>query len=150
MMKLLVPLFAALMLSLSPAQAHGDDHDGGIEISNAWARKTSRTVSAAIYLTVKNGGHHLEEITGASSDLANRTMIHRSFEEDGVMRMEHAEGVPIAPGETFKLEPGGYHIMLMGLSAPLKEGDAFPITLSFKEAGDVEVIVEVTGIMGRQ
>jgi len=121
-------LFALMMIALmlpTAAFAHGDDHKEGIEVSKVWARKTSRTVSAAVYLEIKNNTHQMIELTGASAAIANMTMIHQSYEEDG-----------------------GYHIMLMGLSQPLEEGGVFPVTLEFEGQFEREVIVEITGIMG--
>lgn len=59
---------------------------------------------------------------------------------DGVMRMRQLEGgVPLPAGETVKLEPGGLHVMLIGLKQPLTEGQTLPLTLTFEEAGTLEV-----------
>jgi len=146
-------ILSALILALSfsvTAFAHGE-HDGeGIEIEKVWARKTSRTVSAAVYLTIRNNTHDIIELTGADTDIANTTMIHRSYEEGGIMKMDHVMSVPLKPGETFTLAPGGYHVMLMGLKKPLEKGDVFPLTLEFDGEHEREVIVEVTGMMGMQ
>lgn len=120
----------------------------GIEISDVWARKTRRTTSAAVYLNVHNSGDTAEAITGVTSPIARMTMLHMSREVDGVMRMDMQESVPVAPGSTVSFEPGGLHIMLMGLSQPLAEGDVFPVTLTFENAGEVTVEVNVTGLSG--
>jgi len=149
MKKLLLALLVTLGFAL-PAFAHGEHAHEGVTIEKAWARKTSRTVSAAVYLTIKNGGDGIEELLGADTDIANTTMIHRSYEEGGIMKMDHVMSVPLKPGETFEFAPGSYHVMLMGLNQPLEKGDVFPLTLTFKHAGDVQVIVEVTGMMGMQ
>ena len=60
--------------------------------------------------------------------------------------MPHAMSVPVPAGETIKLAPGGYHGMLMGLTAPLKEGERYPVTLTFERAGEVTVDVEVVSM----
>ena len=146
--------FASLMLALfvfvSPVQAHENDAGHGLMIEKAWARKTSRTVSAAAYFIIRNDSHAMETLTGVSADIAESAMIHRSYEADGMMRMDHVETLPIAPGEALTFAPGGYHVMLMGLSQPLAEGDVFYLTLHFENAGDIAVVVEVTGMMGPQ
>lgn len=146
-MKFLMTLLMALMFA-TPTLAHGDDHEGGMVIDGVWARKTSRMVSAAVYLTIRNDSHQMDELVAAHTDAAENTMIHRSYEEGGMMRMDHVMSVPIKPGESFEFKPGGYHVMMMGLKAPLEKGEVFPLTLTFKKAGDVQVIVEVTGMMG--
>lgn len=148
-------LILVLLALLTPAfktQAYALDegHDTALEIEGVWARKTSRTVSGAVYLKIRNTSHDMEELLGVSTEMAKNAMIHQSMEVDGIMRMEHRMRVPIAPGETLSFEPGGYHIMMMGLAKPLVEGDTFSLTLHFKQAGDVPVIVEVMGLMGPQ
>ena len=147
-MRYLLLACALIFTSLSVHAHENEEH--GLSIEKAWARKTSRTVSAAVYLTIHNDTHNLEYLRGASSDIASNTMIHQSREEDGIMKMDHVEDLPIAPGETLSFAPGGYHIMLMGLTAPLAEGDVFTVTLDFENAGPTPVVVEVTGLMGLQ
>lgn len=144
---ILFALVTALTFSM-PSFAHGEESHGGLLVEKVWARKTSRTVSAAVYLTIRNEGHNIETLLGAHTDIADTTMIHRSYEEDGVMKMGHVMSLPMKPGETLEFKPGGYHVMLMGLTGPLKKGDVFPLVLSFEKAGDVQVIVEITGMMG--
>ncbi|WP_262692054.1 copper chaperone PCu(A)C [Kordiimonas aestuarii] len=143
-------LLACALLFTSPSvYAHGEEGHG-LSIEKAWARKTSRTVSAAVYLIIRNDTHNLEYLRGVSTDIADNAMIHQSREVDGIMRMDHMSELPIAPGESLAFEPGGYHIMLMGLNKPLEQGDVFTVTLDFENAGQKPVIVEVTGLMGLQ
>ncbi|NVJ97726.1 MAG: copper chaperone PCu(A)C [Alphaproteobacteria bacterium] len=152
-MKILPKLLATLALLAFPPEADAHDserHAGAIMIEKAWARKTSRTVSAAAYMSVKNTGHETDELLDAESPIARTTMIHRSYEEDGIMKMDHMEAIALSPGETVDFAPGGFHIMLMGLEKPLEKGDVFPVTLTFQHAGKVQVIVEVSGMMGPQ
>lgn len=138
-----------LVTGWQTAQAFDGDHDHAIEISNVWARQTrSRTASAAVYFELINHSHRQESLEAVSTERAATSMIHRSFEQNNVMRMEMQHNVPIAPGETLLFAPGGYHVMLMQLTEPLKEGDVFPLTLTFANAGDVTVYVTVTGIAG--
>ncbi|MFC3050434.1 copper chaperone PCu(A)C [Kordiimonas pumila] len=128
--------------------AHDDHTATEVTVEQAWARKTSRTVSAAVYLELHNDGHVMDTLTGISSPVAETVSLHRSYEKDGMMRMDHVDELPVAPGEVFTLAPGGYHIMLMNLSHPLEEGSTFPVTLHFKKAGNIETIVTVTGMGG--
>lgn len=143
------------MILLTPASLHAVAHEkgphDGLEISKAWARKTgSRTASAAVYLEIKNASDEAETLLGVSSARAAMATIHRSFEQDGIMRMEMQDEQEIAPGSTVTFAPGSIHIMLMRLDQPLVEGQVFPVTLTFEHAGDVVVYVDVTGIAGPQ
>jgi copper(I)-binding protein len=141
--------FIFIITATIASSAHESQNHTTLEISNVWARKTgNRTLSAAVYFDVHNKSKSQELLTGVSTDRASNAMMHRSFEEDNIMRMEMQTSISIAGGETLKFAPGGYHVMLTKLTAPLVEGDTFPITLSFKDAGDVTVYVDVTGISG--
>jgi copper(I)-binding protein len=66
--------------------------------------------------------------------------------EQSVMRMRAIAGIEIKPGATITLQPGSYHVMLMGLKRPLAVGDKFPLTLTFEKAGSVEVTVEIEAV----
>ncbi|MCJ9428380.1 copper chaperone PCu(A)C [Kordiimonas marina] len=135
---------------VSSAEAHaGPGATHSITIGQPWARQTgNRTMSAAVYLSIHNGTEIADTVTDVSTPLAKMAQVHRSYEKDGIMHMDHVPNLPIAPGETLTFSPGGYHIMMMHLTKPLKEGDVFPMTLHFTHAGDVQIYVEVTGIAG--
>lgn len=149
-MKQLFALLATCLLVATSSLAHGDDtHEHGLLIEGAWAPHTGkRTMSAAVYLTIKNDGENDATLTGVSTDAANTSMIHESKMVDGVMVMEHVEELHIPAGDSVAFEPGALHIMLMSLTEPLKRGSVMELTLHFEEAGDVPVVVEITGIGG--
>ena len=63
--------------------------------------------------------------------------------ENGIARMRPVDAVAVAPDAPAVFQPGGYHVMIMGLKGPLKEGETFPLTLTFEKAGDVTVDVMV-------
>jgi copper(I)-binding protein len=69
-------------------------------------------------------------LVSAASPVAGATEVHEMKMEGGVMKMRAVARIELPAGKTVKLEPGGYHIMLMGLSKPLKAGDTVPITLT--------------------
>ncbi len=149
MQKLLIILASALFLISAPSVAHDGNHKHGITIEQPWAPHTGRRkMSAAVYFTIKNTGHNSDSLIGVHSDVANVAMLHRSYEDDGIMKMDHVEELKIPAGDTAALEPGAYHIMMMQLEKPLKRGEVFPLMLEFKKAGKVRVIVEITGIGG--
>ena len=66
---------------------------------------------------------------------------------NGVMTMRALDkGLAIEPGKTVKFAPGGYHLMLMDLKSPLKQGDKLPVTLEFEKAGKVKLAFDVQGV----
>lgn len=137
--------FAALSLAIAaPLLAH-DYKVGSLHIDHPWARPTpGASKNGAAYLSIRNDGQKPDALIAASADVSERVELHEHINDNGVMRMrEVSGGIAIAAGETVSLAPGGYHIMLIGLKQPLKEGEEFPLALSFREAGKVEVTVKV-------
>ncbi|MBB3999484.1 copper chaperone PCu(A)C [Aureimonas pseudogalii] len=140
-------LFAAglLLAALAgPAAAHGFKV-GAIEIEHPWSRATppgART--GAGYLAMSNAGPQADRLVSARSARAETVEVHRMSVTDGVMTMRRVEdGVEIPAGGTAALAPGSLHLMLMGLKAPLREGEMVPVTLTFEKAGEVEVELQV-------
>lgn len=118
-----------------------------ISVEAPWARASIGTTRpAAVYLTLRNRGAAPDRLLGAASPVAEEAAIHRIREENGVMRMEPAGAVELPAGGTVELKPGGLHIMLMGLDAPLEEGARFALTLRFAHAGPVTIEVPVLGV----
>ena len=141
-------LAIALLINLhSPAQA--DDHKkhtlsiGALEISGVWARATPKTAkTSAAYFVITNKGASDDTLIGVSSTISKKTEIHLSSIENGIMKMRHVGKVTIPAGGTAALKRGSYHIMFMGLHAPLKDDQRFPLTLTFEKSGSVEIMVE--------
>jgi len=124
---------------------------GSIEVSHAWARATAATAkTGAAYLTLANKGASDDRLVAVAGTVAAKPELHVTSMENGVMKMRPLPGVDIKAGGQAELKPGGMHIMLIGLAAPLKEGQTFPLTLTFEKAGTVEVTftVEKAGAMG--
>ncbi len=96
--------------------------------------------SSAGYLTIRNNGTDDDWLVAATSDLARKTELHSMTMDNGVMRMRQVEGgIPVPAGGTVTLAPGGYHIMLIGLKAPLHAGQAYDVTLDFRHAGPMTI-----------
>jgi len=121
---------------------------GDLVITQTWSRATPTGAKVAGgYLTIDNKGTAPDRLLGGSSDVAGKVEVHEMATVDGVMKMRHLEqGLTIEPGKTVKLAPGGYHVMLMDLKNPLKEGDKVPVTLEFEKAGKVPVTLDVQAI----
>ena len=139
------------LLAGGPAGAADDYTAGGLTIEQPWARATpAKAKIGVVYLTIRNGGGQDDRLTAATTPASNKAELHTHVMEGNVMKMRPVKGIDVKGGGTIALAPGGYHLMLMGLEKPLREGGRFPLTLSFEKAGSVTVEVEVKamGAMG--
>ena len=84
-----------------------------------------------------------DRLTAASSPVAKKVELHTMSMEGAVMRMRPLAAIDIPAGQTVTLSPGGMHIMLLGLTQPLHQGQSFPLTLSFEHAGPLQVTVAI-------
>ena len=94
-----------------------------LRVSEAWARASQpgRPMSAA-YAVIENPGTTPIVLTGVTCDSIPVAQIHESYEENGMMRMRHVPELVVPAGGRVELRPGGYHVMLMQLPAPLAAG----------------------------
>jgi periplasmic copper chaperone A len=126
---------------------------GAINVSQPRARATvAGQMAGGGFLTLANVGGTPDRLVAARSDAAASVELHTMSMEGDVMRMRQIDGVDLPAGKTVELKPGGMHLMLMGLKAPLKAGDSFPLTLRFEKAGEltVQVRVEAAGAEANQ
>ncbi|WP_426442851.1 copper chaperone PCu(A)C [Bradyrhizobium genosp. P] len=148
MKKTLTALAAILAFALvAPASAE-DVKAGDLVISQGWTRATPNGAKiGGGYLTIENKGTAPDRLLGGSGDVAGKIEVHEMAMDNGVMKMRALDkGLTIEPGKTVKLAPGGYHLMMFDLNAPLKQGDKVPVTLEFEKAGKVPVSLDVQGI----
>jgi copper(I)-binding protein len=138
----LIPL-VVLALCAAPTLAVADD--APIVASDAWARPTLKgTRTGAVYLMLSNRGAAGDRLVGVSTPAAERAEVHEDITADGVMSMKPVPELALPAGASTAIEPGRYHIMLIGVKAPLAAGQSFPITLTFAGAPPLEVSVAVT------
>ena len=135
--------FAAGLAAASPLSAH-DFKLGDLTADHPYAFPTLTAVQVAGgFLTLSNAGDSPVTLLGVESDAARRVEIHRSEVVDGMMTMTRQDGIEIAPGETLALEPGGLHVMFMGLDGdPFDLGEEIPATLVF-DVGRLDVVFVV-------
>ena len=121
---------------------------GDLLITQAWSRATPGGAKVAGgYLTIQNKGSAADRLIGGSADVADKVQVHEMATTNGVMTMRPLDkGLSIGPGKTVKLTPGGYHLMLLDLKSPLKQGDKVPVTLEFEKAGKVKLSLDVQGV----
>ena len=147
----LIVLAVALLLTINnPIQAHSHKKNyeiGNLIISNIWARTTPKTATTgAAFLTIKNKGKTNDTLIGVSSEIAKKTKIHKSSIKKNIMKMRHVGRVYLPAGKITKLRPNSFHIMFMGLHKPIKQGDLFLLTLTFKTAGDIKLLVKASKV----
>lgn len=97
-------------------------------------------MSGAAYLTLENQGKVADKLQAISTPRAKRVELHTMSMDGGIMRMREVDAIEVKAGETIKMRPSaGYHLMLMELPQPLKDGETFPMTLTFEKSGKIEV-----------
>lgn len=138
-------LLAALLLASCSKSGAPD-----LQISNAWARETVAGQSAtAAYMTIGNKGSGDDRLVSAAATAPAMAMLHSSESSGGISRMRSMEsGLAIPAGTTIELKPGGTHVMVTGLSGPLRSGQMLKLTLRFEKSGERPVEVEVTPAIG--
>ena len=148
-MKNLLPAMAFL-LAAPMAQACETFTSGDISVQQAWSRASIGTGRPAVlYLEITNSGAMDDALLGLTTPAASMPMLHETTVTDGVAAMPHAASIPVPAGETVALLPGGFHVMLMGLTDPLVEGQTFPITLTFEQAGNLDVTVDILSMRAK-
>ncbi|HEY2685550.1 MAG TPA: copper chaperone PCu(A)C [Steroidobacteraceae bacterium] len=115
-----------------------------IQLTDPWARPTPPgTRVGAVYFTLVNTSAVADRLIGLSSPLADKVEIHQTVSEGGIMSMRALSSLECPPGKVLKISPGGLHVMLLGLKAPLVVGDQVPLSLNFRDAGMLSLKVPV-------
>jgi len=137
--------FLLVLLALTASAAHPHDYTrGDLAIGHPWSRPTAAGIPTGVaYLSITNNGPAAEVLLGAHSPVAARIELHQTLISEGMARMRPLPQIEIAPGATVRIAPGGIHLMLFNLKAPLALGEEVPLTLRFRHAGEVEVKIKV-------
>ncbi|WEF24846.1 copper chaperone PCu(A)C [Paracoccus sp. S3-43] len=144
-------LAALPALALPAHAAHAEVQAGDLTVSGAFARATPpRAPVGGAYLTVTNHGATDDRLVSVTAPVGKAVQMHETAEKDGVMTMrELPDGLPIPAGAAVTMAPAGMHLMLVGLTEPLVEGDTLDMVLHFEKAGDVPVRFDILGIHAR-
>jgi copper(I)-binding protein len=143
--QLIALVLAALAGPIGPALAQ-EWRVGDITVKHAWARASiGKAKNGVAYLTLSNHGAASDRLVRVASPAAKMTSLHSSRMEGGMVMMQPVKAVEVGPGAPVVLKPEGLHVMLMGLKAPLKEGESFPLSLTFEKAGSVEIVIKIQG-----
>ena len=139
-MKQLSLLAAGLMLSLGAIAGAADS----VTVQDPYVRLAPPNAPATgAFMVIRNGGDKDVKVVKASNPASKVTELHTHLNEGGVMKMRPVQAIDVkAKGEAV-LKPGGLHVMLIDLKAPMKEGDIVPITLSFDDGSSKQVDAKV-------
>lgn len=124
-------------MSQDEQSSSGDDQE------NSEHDMPGSAANGVVYVTFDNQSDDDERLVGASVDFAAAVELHTTEMDNGVMRMRQVQGIDLPAGETVALEPGGYHIMLIGLEHNLEAGDEFDVTFEFERMGTLTISVPV-------
>lgn len=137
-------LVLGLLLLLLAADA-ADYRAGNLVVSQPWSSPTPPVATVgAVYFSLSNTGPKTDRLTAISSAIARQVEIHESRQVQGVMQMRAVAFVDCPAGATVKIEPGGIHVMLVGLTRALTPGMEFPMELTFRDSGVLKVVVAVS------
>jgi copper(I)-binding protein len=150
MKKMIAMSFCAVLIGvIAGSSARAEEVKAGdLVISQAWSRATPNGAKIGTgYFTIENKGTTADKLVGVSGEVSDKIEVHEMSMNNGVMKMRPVDGgLTIEPGKTVKLAPNGYHLMIMDLKSPLKQGGKVPVTLEFEKAGKVAVTLDVQGI----
>jgi copper(I)-binding protein len=120
-------------------------------VHDVYARATVPGQSdGAAYLTIMNHGDQGDRLLGVSTPAAEAVELHSSHDMNGVSHMQQEKFIDIPVHGSIAFQPGSYHLMLVGLKAPLKVGDTLKLILKFQYAGVVELKVPVKPVGAAQ
>lgn len=137
-------IFMGAVLAMAAASTARAQDKAPIAIEGGWARATAGMArTGAAYLTIRNTGAAADRVVSVASPVAATVEMHAHLKDGDVMRMRPVAAIDVAPGAQAVLQPGGLHLMLLDLKGPLKDGDQFPVTLTFEKAGPVTVTIAV-------
>jgi len=140
----------ALLVAAGLPAAAQEIRAGDLLVQQPWTRAAGQGATGGGFLSISNRGAAADRLLSASSPDARAVELHTMIRDGDVMRMRPVASVEIPAGQTVALRPGGLHLMLIGLSQPLREGDAVPVVLRFERAGQVEVALSVQAAGARE
>tara|TARA_R110000868_G_scaffold29057_5_gene108195 strand:+ start:4008 stop:4490 length:483 start_codon:yes stop_codon:yes gene_type:complete len=136
-------LIAALLSPSLFVSAH-EYSVGELHIEHPWSREMPPVApTAAAYFVVHNKGAEADRLLSVSTPHAAKAELHEHLHADGVMKMQQVQSVMIPAGGEVQFAPMGYHVMMFNLQQQAKEGERFPLILTFEKAGQVEVEIAV-------
>lgn len=135
--------FTVCGLGIALVACTSDPSEPRISVEEAWARPAQAGQNGAIYFRVVNAGGASDTLLDVSGSLVTAELHETVEKENGVMGMEPVESVEVPAGDEVVFEPGGMHVMLIGLDQSLIPGDSVPLSLQFERSGELSLEVPV-------
>lgn len=123
---------------------------GALRIVNPWTRAAGQGMQGGGFLVIRNTAAQPDRLLSASSPAAGRVELHTHIRDGDVMRMRPVNDIPVPANGEVTLQPGGLHLMLIGLTQPMNDGQSIPVTLRFERAGEVTIQLAVQAAGARQ
>ena len=134
---LIVVLILGVLMNACSAQKE-------IEAHEAWIRPAQQGENGAVYFVIHNHSSQADELIGVTSDVATAVEMHESQMSGDVMQMHPIQSVRLEPDAEVTFEPGGFHVMLVGMEKELKVGDQIEIILHFQNSPDLLQMIPVS------
>ncbi|MFZ4408175.1 MAG: copper chaperone PCu(A)C [Paracraurococcus sp.] len=116
-----------------------------ITVQQPWSRAAMQGGVGGAFMKIENGGTAPDRLVSASSPVARTVELHTTIRDGDVMRMRPVTAIEVPAHGTVQLQPGGLHVMLIGLNKALTQGEQVPLTLTFERAGQVAVSLPIQG-----
>ncbi|HEX6970379.1 MAG TPA: copper chaperone PCu(A)C [Micromonosporaceae bacterium] len=134
----------------APQAAQVSPPTGGLTVRDPWVKAADQGMTAAFAVLVNSGPRDVT-VVGAASDVSESVELHEMAMQDGGMVMrEKPGGLTVPAGGEYRLEPGGDHLMLMGLDRPVQAGDQITLTLTLSDGTTVEFSAVAKPFTGAQ
>jgi copper(I)-binding protein len=134
MRKAFLVLLALLLAACGPA--------AGLTVSEPWSHPALAGGNGGVFFVIENPGD-ADTLLSAASDAAGAVELHRTVMDGDVMHMQPQPSIAVPAGGDLAFEPGGLHVMLIGLQSDLVAGESFELELNFEKAGRIVLQVEV-------
>jgi len=139
---------AALLLAGTLGSAFAGSQDSTIQVENPYARAVPPTAAnSAAFMLLQNNSDQERNLVSASSDVSEITELHNHINDGGVMRMRQVPQITVPANGSIELKPGSFHVMLIKLKQPLKEGDPVNVTLNFDDGSSQDVAMTAQRVM---
>ncbi len=142
MIRFSLALFAMLICTQATA-------DGALSVQGAWTRATPPGANnSASYLVLRNSSAVDRSLVAVLTAAASEVQLHRVIEEDGLMKMRPVAAIPVPAGGEAVLSTGGYHLMMLGVAQPLREGESIELELRFANGEKLQLTSPVQKTAG--
>ncbi|PLA74548.1 hypothetical protein CYQ88_05565 [Hydrogenovibrio sp. SC-1] len=147
MKKLSIWLCSSLLL-LAHFSAHAQTAADAIEVDDAYVRiAPPNALATAAFMELENESNDDHALVSAKTTINQTTELHTHINDNGVMKMRQVSQIDLPADQEVKLQPGGFHIMLIGLNAPIQEGQHIQIELKFEDGSTKTISAKSRSMM---